>query len=403
MSDERPGQPSSAPRPEWASPGDGPAIAGPSGSDDPRWTRPGPGPATPQWPVQQTILRPKPPAGPSRRRPPLGALLVGAALLAGFVGGALGTRTRDPAPGARPSPAATSPAVAAAPDLADLYKQVSPSVVQILVEGPQRDGSGSGIILDEQGTVLTNNHVVAAGPAKAILSDGQVRDTTIVGTDPARDIAVLRMANPPEGLVPARLGDSDAVGVGDAVVAIGSPFGLQNSLTAGVVSGIDRTFGGSPEYPPLRGLIQTDAAINPGNSGGPLVTLAGEVIGITTAIESPVRGSVGVGFAVPINTARKSLPALIQGVSLELPFLGIRGQAANGGIEVLEVLPGSSAQVSSLRSGDLILSAGGRRTATMDELSSEIERHAVGEVLDLSVRRGGSELPLHVTLKAWKR
>ncbi len=253
----------------------------------------------------------------------MAAALLVAALLAGFLGGRLGTQAdgdrqpeRASAPGGRPAATAPGGSPMANRNLAELYRRVLPSVVQITILGSAGPpvGSASGFIIDEQGTILTNSHVVEAGPIEVVLWDGTRLPATVAGTDAARDLAVIRLTDPPPGLARARMGDSDKVEVGDPVAAIGAPFGLQNSLSAGVISGLDRSFRGNDEVPPLRGLIQTDAAINPGNSGGPLLNLAGEVIGMTTAIESPVRGSVGVGFAVPINDVQRTVTALIQGV-----------------------------------------------------------------------------------------
>jgi S1-C subfamily serine protease len=324
-------------RPEWAR-GDGPAVAGPPGSPDARppadarrgrraWARPGPGPALPVAGRHEPAPLPggetPPPAlGGTRRTAPLAAILLVAALLAGFFGGRLGRqadaeRLAERSSAARNAPSANAPggSQAANRSLAELYRRVLPSVVQITVKGAAGPvGSASGFVIDEQGTVLTNSHVVEAGGIEVVLWDGTRLPATVAGTDPARDLAVIRLTDPPPGLTRARMGNSDKVEVGDPVVAIGAPFGLQNSLTSGVVSGLDRSFRGNAEVPALQGLIQTDAAINPGNSGGPLLNLAGEVIGMTTAIESPVRGSVGVGFAVPINAVQAAVTALIQGV-----------------------------------------------------------------------------------------
>ncbi|MGH2731849.1 MAG: S1C family serine protease [Actinomycetota bacterium] len=304
-------------RPQWAR-GDGPAVAGPP--DRSTWARPGPGPALPVLDWEKTA---SPPGGatpsPARRGPrkpaSLAVALLVAALLAGFVGGRLGIpaeedrRSERAGASARREPAASR-------SLARLYRRALPSVVQITVgdaSGPPV-GSASGFIIDEQGTILTNSHAIEGERIEVVLWDGTRRPAALAATDAARDLAVIRLIDPPPGLTRARMGNSDEVEVGDPVAAIGAPFGLQNSLTSGVISGLDRSFRGNGEIPPLRGLIQTDAAINPGNSGGPLLNLAGEVIGMTTAIESPVRGSVGVGFAVPINDVQRTVTALIQGV-----------------------------------------------------------------------------------------
>ena len=294
VADELPGS-----RPEWAA---GRQNAAPAEAE---WPQPAPqaAPPTPR------RVRPRIPRGAR------GAAGVALALVAGFAGGKLAGG--DPAASraqatARPSVSASAPSVSAA-DLSALYVAISPSVVQVVSSGAGRgdNGAGSGVIIDTAGTILTNNHVALSEDVRVVHADGRRLDATVVGREPQMDLAVVRLNDAPEGLVPARLGDSSKVVPGQEVFAIGAPFGLQGSLTSGVVSAINRTFEGEGGES-LRGLIQTDAAINPGNSGGPLFNAAGEVVGITTAIESPVRGFVGVGFAVPINQAQAALPTLVR-------------------------------------------------------------------------------------------
>ncbi|MEZ4519947.1 MAG: trypsin-like peptidase domain-containing protein, partial [Chloroflexota bacterium] len=184
----------------------------------------------------------------------------------------------------------------------DLYQQVSPAVVTVFMT----TGSGSGFIVDPDGYIVTNNHVVEeGGPITVTFTNGDVRDAELIGTDPQGDIALIKIDAAPGELTALPLGDSDALQVGQIVVAIGSPYGLESTMTTGIVSGLDRSLpddgvaiGTNYAVP---NVIQTDAAINPGNSGGPLLNLDGEVIGINTAIESPVRANSGVGFAVPSN------------------------------------------------------------------------------------------------------
>jgi putative serine protease PepD len=201
------------------------------------------------------------------------------------------------------APAAGAPeSGAAALDVPALYRRVAPAVVAVHAVGASAEGGGSGFVVDARGHVVTNHHVVR-GAARVTLSllDGTSFPAQVVATDAANDLALLRAAIPEEKLVVVRLGDSDAVQPGEPAVAVGSPFGFEHSITAGIVSAVDRRSGGRQ---PITGLIQTDAAVNPGNSGGPLVNAAGVVIGITTMGVSPVRGSVGVGLAVPINVAK---------------------------------------------------------------------------------------------------
>jgi putative serine protease PepD len=236
--------------------------------------------------------------------------IVVASLAAGLLGGTLAGGP-EPAPTKAQAPPVTASPAPAGPDFATVYRSVAASVVQIDVRrGGRTIASGSGVIVDPSGTVVTNNHVVTQDRVSVVLADGTRKTGEVVGRQPASDLAVVRIVDPPADLQAATLGNADALEVGQPVAAIGSPFGLRGTLTTGVVSALNRTFSGNEEYPRITGLIQTDAAINPGNSGGPLIDETGRVVGITTAIESPVRGNVGIGFAVPIETVRRALAAI---------------------------------------------------------------------------------------------
>jgi S1-C subfamily serine protease len=259
--------------------------------------------------------------GGGRRR--LLGRVVGAVALAGIAGGAAGSAATvfglrrlvgpDGTTGVAPFGALSSgPANPASPvslaprpqsSIAALYKQVAPSVVAV-----RTNGEGSGFVVDAQGHVITNNHVVQ-GTTRATLHllDGTSVPAEVVATDPANDLAVLKANIPAGKLVVTPLGDSDTVTTGEAVIAIGSPFGFEHSVTSGIVSAVDRQFGGGRGRSPIQGLIQTDTSINPGNSGGPLFNAAGEAIGVNTMGVSTVGGSVGVGFAVPINAVKRLL------------------------------------------------------------------------------------------------
>ncbi|MGH2793991.1 MAG: S1C family serine protease, partial [Actinomycetota bacterium] len=186
-----------------------------------------------------------------------------------------------------------------------------PAVVLINTNIRRGQALGSGVIPDAEGTIITNNHVVPEDQGlTVILADGSEHDAFVLGRQPSQDLAVVRMVNPPEGLPVATLGDAAALQIGEPVAAIGAPFALRGTLTTGVISALNRVFPGNRDIPRIEGLIQTDAAINPGNSGGPLINAFGEVVGINTAIESPIQGSVGIGFAVPIETVRRVLAAI---------------------------------------------------------------------------------------------
>jgi serine protease Do len=223
------------------------------------------------------------------------------------------------------APAAPASSIAGA-----VFSAAGPAVVRVAVAGQARGGSvpsgnGSGFVVDPRGLILTNYHVVANAQAVSVrFSNGQVREAQLLGTDRGNDLALLKV-DLPAAVPVVRLGDSEQVEVGETVVAIGSPFGLDQTVTQGIVSAVGRTW--QPRNGQVRrGLIQTDAPINPGNSGGPLFNARGEVIGITSMIESPVAGSVGVGFAIPINTAKRLLSQLEAGARLEPVWLGITAQ-----------------------------------------------------------------------------
>ncbi|MCA9808670.1 MAG: trypsin-like peptidase domain-containing protein, partial [Cyanobacteria bacterium HKST-UBA06] len=216
--------------------------------------------------------------------------------------------------------------------------------------------------------IVTNNHVVAdGGPIQVNFANGRSVPATLIGTDPDSDVAVIQVDVPANELTVVPLGDSDSLKVGQIVIAIGSPFGLDNTMTTGIVSGLSRTLpgGASASRYQVPDVIQTDAAINPGNSGGPLLDLNGRVIGINTAIESPVRASSGVGFAVPVNVVKAVVPQIISGEQVQHPWLGIAGgtitpaaaeqmglNSEQRGVIVSTVTAGGPAAQAGLRGGD---------------------------------------------------
>ena len=215
-----------------------------------------------------------------------------------------------------------------------VYKQAGPGVVHITSTAlaydvffnpvPQK-GAGSGLVVDDRGYILTNNHVVEdADSLEVTLPDKSKVPAKLIGRDPSNDLAVVKISVPKEKLHPLKMGNSDALQVGQMAIAIGNPFGLDRTVTRGVVSSVGRTLR-SESGRQIRGVIQTDAPINPGNSGGPLLNSRGEVIGINSAIYTPSGGSVGIGFAVPVNTAKRLLPQLIAKGRVSHPWLGIAG------------------------------------------------------------------------------
>jgi serine protease Do len=337
-----------------------------------------------------------------------------AKVIAGLVGAVI---IATPAPGQIPSLRAGG----AVPTLAPLVREVTPAVVNIAVHGRIRqdnplyrdplfreffdvpkqlekeiNATGSGVIVDAQkGYVLTNNHVVEQVASVQIKTkDGRPFSAKVIGRDPATDIAVLRIQSP-SGLKAIAFGDSDALEVGDFVLAIGNPFGLGQTVTSGLVSALGRTGLGKQGY---EDFIQTDAAINPGNSGGALVNLRGELIGINSAIISPAGGNVGIGFAIPVNMARRVMEQIIEKGRVERGRIGISLRELNPstdggrseGARIAEVSPGSPAEVAGLRKGDIVLRADDRPIHSAAQLRNRIGLARIGEQVRLTVERSGT-------------
>ena len=273
---------------------------------------------------------------------------------------------------------------------------------------PRRQGMGSGVIIDRQGIILTNNHVVADADEVVVeLPDGREFKSTDIKTDPDTDLAVVRISGAGD-LPEARLGSSSEMAIGDWVIAIGHPFGLDSTVSAGIISGKGRSLssGRRSSY------LQTDAAINPGNSGGPLVNLEGEVIGINTAIASNSGGYQGVGFAIPIDLAKWVTKQLVQRGSVQRAFLGVKigkvtaelaeqfGVRPGEGVLIGEVLPDSPASKAGLKEGDLIVSFAGRDVHQPRDLQEIVERSDVGVPQSMEILRNGQKKTLQVVLQA---
>jgi putative serine protease PepD len=277
---------------------------------------------------------------------------------------------------------------------------VAPAVVQIETSA----GLGSGVIYDPDGLILTAAHVVEGSTSVTLrLADGTTRDGTVVGTDANSDIGVVSIDGGGDGLPVAVLADSPP-DVGDLAVAVGSPYALDQTVTAGIVSALDRPAPsagpGGPSGPSV-GTIQTDAPINPGNSGGPLANRNGEVIGIASYIQSETGGNVGLGFAVPIDIAERVADALVAGQPVEFGYLGIEGGTAAGtdpGALIASVVPGSPAEDAGLQAGDRVVAVDGDTVTSFGDFGVIIRRHGPGDQLDLTVVRGGNEQQVTVTL-----
>jgi S1-C subfamily serine protease len=295
----------------------------------------------------------------------------------------------------------------------DIAAAVSPSVaaVEVSAAGPEGGGGtvtgqGSAVIIDPAGLLATNNHVVAeAVQVTVVLADGSRYEAEVVGTDPTTDLAVLRID---AARLPAAELAEGLPEVGDLAIAIGSPFGLEGSVTAGIVSAVDRTLAGQSTT--LTGLIQTDAAINPGNSGGALVDAEGRVIGINTAILSGSGTNDGVGFAVASPVVRDITQQLIETGTVERAVLGVAGQdvdprvaaayglAEDAGALIVQVEPGSAADVAGLQPGDLVVAADGEPVTSMGELAGAIQAREPGDELDLTIVRQGERLEVTAEL-----
>ena len=411
------------------------------------WPSPAPAATQPTARPEYSVLpsAPSPSGFSPRRRRPAGALIAAVAasvlvtgLLGGYAGAWLFDRSHsgqtflgsDPANLPLPPTGQASGAAAAAGPVAPsraagsvaaVASRVLPSVVAIRVTGSTGEGTGSGFVIDAKGHILTNNHVVAlaagGGTIKVVFEDGTQRDATVVGRDVSYDLAVIKTDT--GSRAPLILGNSDQVVVGDPVIAIGAPLGLQGTVTTGIVSAKNRPVtageqGGTDQS--YINAIQTDAAINPGNSGGPLVDSAGTVIGVNSAIARVTAtaggtgGNIGVGFAIPSNQARRTATELIDTGKAEHPVIGIslddrydgEGVRVAGAVAGADapVRPGGPADKAGVKPGDVITAIDGRPVTSPSELIVAIRAKAVGETAKLTVRRGGADRTLTVTLAA---
>ena len=350
--------------------------------------------------------------------------LVAGAVIGGLVGGGVaaltdhGTvTTASSAPAQNvtikdPENATTATAAAA---------KAAPSVVTIYVTGSSASGSGSGVVLSRDGYVLTNNHVVTLDSStdqagiQVRTTDGALYTATVVGTDPTSDLAVIKLADA-SSLTPATFADSDKVQVGDTSVAIGAPLGLSNTVTDGIISATNRAVqtGSTQDDSTVIDAIQTDAAINPGNSGGPLVDSAGEVIGINSAIAAVTSssssdaqsGNIGVGFAIPSDTAKRIADQIVKTGKATHALLGVSAQTASDGAnsevgtgaQLASVQGGSPAGDAGLKAGDVITAVGDRQVTSSTELTAAIRSEDPGDKVTLTIRRGSDTSKVDVTL-----
>ncbi|NYE37212.1 putative serine protease PepD [Nocardioides cavernae] len=397
------------------------ASSGWSGDHAPQQAFGSPPPGQPGHP-SQTSQPPAPLTPPRRRRTSLAAAVVATSLLVGGgagIGGAAwwDAAHDDPATTPQASQVSTSTVSQTQTPAADgsvqsVAQKVLPSVVKIDVATQQGEASGSGIILTDDGTILTNNHVVeGAQPGSITVSfdDGTSAAAEVLGTDPLTDTAVIK-ATDVSGLTPATIGKSANLGVGEGVVAIGSPFGLDATVTSGIVSALNRPVnvgsddeGNSTTYP----AIQTDAAINPGNSGGPLVDMSGAVIGINSSIRTAASqsaygqsqsGSIGLGFAIPIDEVMPIVDQMAKGETPTHARLGIRVGDDAAGAVVSDVTDGSTAAEAGMKAGDVITQIDDQRITSADSLVATIRSYRPGDQVTVTWTRDGQSQDAQVTL-----
>ncbi|WP_028797729.1 S1C family serine protease [Streptomyces purpureus] len=384
----------------------------------------------PVWGAPHTAAAPPSPG----RRGGLVAAVLAAALVAGGVGGGIGYWAAE-----RGDNAISSTTVSSGDSPADFKRdpgtvagvanQALPSVVTIKAksggadgEGEGGTGTGTGFVYDKEGHILTNNHVVASaaegGTLSATFSDGKTYDAEVIGRAQGYDVAVLKLKKAPAGLAPLPLGDSDKVAVGDATIAIGAPFGLSNTVTTGIISAKNRPVAsgdGSGAKNSYMSALQTDASINPGNSGGPLLNARGAVIGINSAIQSAGNGfgqsqagSIGLGFAIPVNQAKNVAEQLIKtgqpvypviGATVNMTDKGAGATIADQGAGGTPSVPaGGPAAKAGLKPGDVIVRFGDKQIDSGPTLISEIWTHKPGDTVKLTYERGGKESTVDVTL-----
>jgi putative serine protease PepD len=286
---------------------------------------------------------------------------------------------------------------------------VAESVLPTVVDITTSVGEGSGVVMSADGAIVTNNHVLEGNSGSTVnvtFSNGKTAKATIVGTDPAGDIAVIKAQNV-SGLATGKFGDSDSMRVGDTVLAIGSPLGLQGSVSQGIISALHRTINegsesGSSGGKSIADALQTDAAINPGNSGGALVNLAGEVIGINTAIATSggeQSGNIGVGFAISSNRAKSAADQLLKGGKVSHPYMGVQlSDGDDGGAVIADVVSGGPADKAGLQKGDVVKTAGGQNVTDANALIDVVQSHKTGDQVPMTIQRNGNTQQVTVTL-----
>jgi len=346
-----------------------------------------------------------------RVAPVVAALAVGGGAGAAVYAGMNGSSNSPTTTATASVPAQPASVTQTVSSLTQLYKDATPGVVDVTVSGAspnsfgfggqqQTEAEGSGFVYDSKGDIVTNEHVVdGANSITVRFWNGKTAKATLVGADKSSDTAVIKVNVDSSQLHPLSLGDSSTVAPGQAVAAIGSPFGLPETMTSGIVSAINRTITAPNNYS-IAGAIQTDAPINHGNSGGPLLDASGKVIGINAQIESDSGGNEGVGFALPINAVKNAADTLIAGGTVQHAYLGISvGDTTSGsGAQVESVKSGSPADTAGLQAGDVITAVGSTSVTSADDLTAAISSRSPGDKVTLTITRNGATKSIDVTL-----
>jgi putative serine protease PepD len=279
-----------------------------------------------------------------------------------------------------------------------IYKRAYRGVVEIRVRGTGSSAEGSGFVYDSSGHIVTNQHVVNDGESISVkFWNGKTYSAKLVGSDNSTDLAVIKVNAPSSQLFPLTLGSSSKAAVGDPVVAIGSPFGLEETVTAGIVSALHRSIDSQSQFA-IPDSIQTDAAINHGNSGGPLLNAQGQVIGVNAQIRSDSGDNAGVGFAIPSDTVRSIAGQLVSSGKAVHAYLGVSLDSSATAARVAEVQPGTPAEKAHLRTGDLVTRVGGTTVDSAEALTRAIDSHKPGETVRVTIRRDGKDITAEVKL-----
>jgi putative serine protease PepD len=289
----------------------------------------------------------------------------------------------------------------------DIYQSSYKGVVEITVSsqaaspfggGQRQEAQGSGFVYDDQGHIITNQHVVDGATSISVkFWNGRTYKAELIGSDASTDLAVIKVDAPASLLQPLALGDSSKVAVGDGVVAIGSPFGLEDTVTSGIVSALHRQMT-SPNNFTINDSIQTDAAINHGNSGGPLLNAQAQVIGVNAQIESDSGGNDGVGFAIPSNTVKSIVSQLISTGKAEHAYLGVAAESQNGAVRITQVRSGTPAAEAGLKAGDVVTAIDGNEVASAEALTNAISAKSPGDTVTVTYTRGGASHTVQVKL-----